>query len=292
MIKKGYFITLFTLIAVAGLFQACEKDIANNGIPAFIKIDTMTVSTGTGQGSASHKITDAWVFIDNEPIGTFELPALIPILEEGTHTLLVRGGIKMNGIAATRVPYPMYQFYEQQITLIKDCVVTVTPAIQYFPGIQFPYIEDFTSGGVSLIAAPGISDVDIQRLTSGPDLLQGPCGAILMPPGQIDTALFYTNTNIELPINGTVVYLELDYKNNFPFVMGLYVNNPSNVIQKQLFQFNQSEQWNKIYINLTDYVSAETSALDFNLFFGAIKVGEDTTKDVKIFIDNVKLVTQ
>ncbi|UPT65781.1 MAG: hypothetical protein M0D57_14840 [Sphingobacteriales bacterium JAD_PAG50586_3] len=98
------------------------------------------------------------------------------------------------------------------------------------------------------------------------------------------------NSNVVLPGGGSTVYLEMDYKNNFPFVMGVYVNNPTSVVQKQLFQFNNSEEWNKIYINMTDYISEEGSAIDFKLFFGAIKVGADTTEDVKIFIDNIKLV--
>jgi hypothetical protein len=137
---------------------------------------------------------------------------------------------------------------------------------------------------------PVKSDTDIVRLTSGPDLYQGPCGAIYMPPGKVDTVLYYMNSNVVLPGGGNPVYLELDYKNNHPFVMGIYVNNPTSVVQKQLFQFNESENWNKIYINLTEYISGENSAIDFKLFFGALKVGEDTTKDVKIFIDNIKLV--
>jgi hypothetical protein len=290
MVIRRYLVPVLLTIAVAALFTACKKEIPNGGIPAYIQIDTIKVTSNANQGSASHNVTDAWIFVDNEPLGAFQLPCKIPVLKEGKHTILVRGGIKMNGISATRVPYPFYQFYQVDTRLAKDSITVVSPTVTYFPDIIFPYIEDFTSGGVSLIPDPVKSDTDIIRLTSGPDLLQGPCGAIYMPPGKVDTVLYYMNSDVELLGGGTTTYLELDYKNNHPFVMGLYVNNPTSVVQKQLFQFNNSDDWNKIYINLTDYVSAENSALDFKLFFGALKTGEDTTKDVKIFLDNIKLV--
>lgn len=290
MVIRRYLVPILFILSATALFTACKKDIPNGGIPAFIQIDTIKVTTNANQGSASHHVTDAWIFVDGEPLGAFQLPCKIPVLKEGVHTILVRGGIKMNGISATRIPYPFYQFYQVDTRLTKDSITKISPTITYFPEIQFPYIEDFTSGGISLISDPVKSDTDLVRLTSGPDLYQGPCGALYMPPGKVDTALFYMNSTVELPGGGNPVYLELDYKNNFPFVMGLYVNTPTSVIQKQLFQFNNSDHWNKIYINLTDYISEETQAVDFKLFFGAIKIGEDTTKDAQIFIDNIKLV--
>lgn len=290
MVIRRYLVPVVFALFVAVLFTACEKEIPNGGVPAYIQIDTIKVTSNANQGSASHNVTDAWIFVDNEPLGAFQLPCKIPVLKEGNHNILVRAGIKMNGISATRVPYPFYQFYQVNTKLAKDSVTLVSPTVTYFSDIAFPYLEDFTSGGITIMKDPSKSDTDIVRLTSGPDLYQGPCGAIYMPPGNIDTTLFYMNSNVVLPGGGEVVYLEMDYKNNFPFVMGLYVNKPTSVVQKQLFQYNVSENWNKIYINLTEYISGESNAIDFKLFFGAIKVGEDTTKDVKIFIDNIKLV--
>lgn len=290
MVIRRYLVPVVFTLFVAVLFTACEKEIPNGGIPAYIQIDTIKVTTNANQGSASHKITDAWIFVDSEPLGAFQLPCKIPVLKEGNHIIQVRGGIKMNGISATRVPYPFYQFYQVTTKLTKDSITVIQPTVTYFQDIFFPYIEDFTSGGITIMKDPVKSDTDIVRLTSGPDLYQGPCGAIYMPPGKVDTVLYYMNSNVVLPGGGNPVYLELDYKNNHPFVMGIYVNNPTSVVQKQLFQFNETENWNKIYINLTEYISGENSAIDFKLFFGALKVGEDTTKDVKIFIDNIKLV--
>ncbi|UPT65780.1 MAG: hypothetical protein M0D57_14835 [Sphingobacteriales bacterium JAD_PAG50586_3] len=167
---------------VTGFFSACKKEVPNGGIPAYIQIDTIKVTTNANQGSASHKVTDAWIFVDSEPLGAFQLPCKIPVLKEGNHTILVRGGIKMNGISATRVPYPFYQFYQTDVNLVKEQVTVIQPTVTYFTDLLFPYKEDFTSGGITLMKDPANSDADIVRLTSGPDLKEGPCGAIYMPP--------------------------------------------------------------------------------------------------------------
>lgn len=287
---KRFFAGL-AIVGFAVLFlSSCKKLEEGEGIPSYIKIDTIKLTTVAGQGSATHKIVDAWIFVDDQPLGTFELPCKIPALKAGLHKISVRPGIQLNGVAATRVPYPFYTFYEETVTLYQDSAITINPTVKYFQDTEFPYIEDFTSGGVSLIADPAYNDTTIIRLTSGPELLDGPCGFIHMPPGNIDSVLVYMNTAVALPKGGANVYLEMDYKTNYPMLIGMYANNPSSVVQEALYGVNEKEGWNKIYFNLTQFVSSQQSAQTYNLFFGIIKAPEDTTKDVKIYIDNIKLV--
>jgi len=44
-------------------------------IPSYIHIDKIDLTTDySSQGTSSNKITDAWIYVDNELIGAFEMP--------------------------------------------------------------------------------------------------------------------------------------------------------------------------------------------------------------------------
>ena len=60
----------------------------------------------------STNITDAWVTMDGQALGVFELPCTIPILSDGLHTFTIYPGIKVNGIAGNRIKYPFYSKFE------------------------------------------------------------------------------------------------------------------------------------------------------------------------------------
>ena len=277
------------MLAVA-LFAGCKKQDDQDLIPAYIQIDTIKLNAGQQQGGPYHKITDAWIFVDNQPLGCFELPCKIPVLKSGKHNILVGGGIKINGIGASRIPYPFYQFYAiDSVNLVKTQTVTLNPVVSYFSGIQFPYLEDFSSGSTSFIDVPE-GDTGLVRLNAGADLLDGACGAFIMPPG-INTAQAYTTSNLLLPGGGDNVYLEFNFKSNHTLFAGLYVNNPNEVVVNQIIGLNPSpDNWNKVYVNLTPEVSSAINAGSFRLFFRVIKSGEDTLKDVRILLDNIKIV--
>jgi hypothetical protein len=51
----------------------------------------VSLNTSASEGSASHKITDAWVYVDDQLVGVWEVPSKIPALEAGEHTVKVVG---------------------------------------------------------------------------------------------------------------------------------------------------------------------------------------------------------
>lgn len=275
---------------VALVLAGCKKQNDEDLIPAYIQIDTIKLNAGLAQGGPYHKITDAWIFVDNEPLGCFELPCKIPVLKSGKHNILVRAGIKINGIGASRLPYPFYQFYSiDSVDLVKTQTVTLNPVVTYFQDTQFPYLEDFSSGSVSFIPDAN-GDTGLVRLNSGPDLLDGACGAFIMPPG-INNAQVYTTSNIVLPGGGANVYLEFSFKSNYTLFAGLYINNPNEIVVDQIIGLNPSpDKWNKVYVNLTPEVSAAVNASSFRLFFRVIKATEDSLVDARVLIDNIKIV--
>ena len=97
---------LYLLIAIT--FFSCEKEEINTeGIPSYIQINEIVLE----DESVTSNITDAWVYIDEQLQGVYELPANFPVLAEGKHKLRIKAGIKDNGIASTRVIYPLYSSF-------------------------------------------------------------------------------------------------------------------------------------------------------------------------------------
>src|SRR5438067_12211826 len=95
------------------LFTSCEIINPSEDIPSYLHVESFSVTTNNEtQGSNSSKITDVWVTVDGKALGTYELPATLPVLATGSHDVILSPGILINGIAATRTAYPFYTTYQ------------------------------------------------------------------------------------------------------------------------------------------------------------------------------------
>lgn len=256
-------------------FSSCNKnDIV---FPYYISINDINIDENT-----TTKITDAWVYIDDNLLGVFELPANFPALEDGIHKLRIRAGIKENGISGTRVPYPFYSsFIIEDFEFNSNQAYSFNPQVNYLQDLNF-FIEDFEGVGLDLETTL-ISDTTIIEFNN---LSNSYGGAVL-----VDSLLTFeltTDELINLPQAGAPVYLELDYKSNTQFLVGVYVNFPQSVLQKDLLWINPKENWNKIYVNLTPSISEAVGANFYKVF---IKMKRDFSVDTNsLFFDDIKIV--
>ena len=123
---------IFSLLIVAMFatmtFSSCNEFEGNQEIPAYIHIDTFLLTTDYEfEGAASHKITDAWIYIDGNVQGCYELPATIPVLERGKHELTLYPGIKLNGNSSTRSINPFYVPYTIEEYVFEEKVIDTVP---------------------------------------------------------------------------------------------------------------------------------------------------------------------
>jgi hypothetical protein len=291
----GKTIRLYIVLALSLVLFSCEKG-SEEDIPSYISLDTISLNP-EGQGTSSQKITDAWVFLDDVLIGAFELPFTnVPVLKAGKHQLKIFPGIKMNGIAATRVPYTFYSPVEKEITLIRDSIIDLGTGgslkVKYSPNTKFAWQEDFEQSAVS-IDSTARSLYHLQR-TDDPLLVfhqpgeyNSSSGIVLVPS---DTGIFecVSHDSFVLPVTGTDVFLEFNYKTNNSVTVGLFVNNPAQTIQEPIITLNPNTAWNKIYINLTSTVIQYQNASDFRVFFGIVK--DSNVDEAQFLVDNIKLV--
>ncbi len=252
--------------------MSCTKDEEN--IPSYIKINEINLE----DHQHTKNITDAWVYINDEIQGVYELPAQFPIINNGELEVRIKGGIKINGISSTRIAYPFYSSYIETKTLSANQITTINPTLNYLDSANIiNEIElDIDSNNNSSISMTNLYENDTIKYSFG---------------ALIDStlALELSSKEIEnLPKSGAPVFLELDYKCNTEFLVGMYANNPQSVERKDLLLVNPKDEWNKIYINLTPIVSESINATSLSIFIRMEREFNITSNELSI--KNIKLV--
>jgi hypothetical protein len=253
-------------------------------IPAYLKIDSfqLQITNSSLQGSNSSNITDAWVFIDNNILGVYALPAELPVLEVGQHSIRLAAAIKENGYANIRNTYPFYAPYDIDVELKSDNSINITPTIQYREDAIFLLMENFEGSGINLAKLSG--DVDIKKTQS--TVFEGlNSGEISFDATTASTEIASTQ-EFSLKLNNNQMFLELNYKCDMEFLVGLM--DTKSLKKNYILGVLPKKDWNKIYINLESAVSA-LSADKYKLIFQAIK--PENTNTASVFLDNIKVIT-
>jgi len=279
---RSYILFCFT---IGIFFSSCSKDQLEATIPSYISINQITVSTHySSEGSNSHKITDAWVFINDNLIGVYEMPAKIPVLQEGSVNLKIYAGIKENGLNDARAMYFFYEPYEAQVNLVKNEVLNVNPTVSYVSTAQFSWLEDFEGASLSLTYTSG-SDTTINKTTS--EKYEGASAGEVYLTSQMGFFEIQSPDYSNIPRNGTPVFLEANFKTNEPVLVGIYADSE----QLGVVYLNRSTEWNKIYVNLTGAINSRSYASKFNVFLGLSNADSPFSVDnPEFYLDNIKLV--
>lgn len=293
---RGFLRSAFPFLHVfliTALLSGCDNDDDSVLVPSYVTIDQFSLTTEYGQGTASHKISDAWVYLDETLIGAFELPARVPILAEGNQNITIRPGIKINGIGSTRAIYPYLLPLTKEVRLVKDSAVLLSQvSTRYRDNVTFPWLEGFELSGLT-IDTTAKSTVALQR-TSDPALIFSMPGESNSFSGLIqltsDTSIFevVTRETYEFPFAGSEVFLEMNFKTNNSIVVGVFYKTNGIQVQRPLLVLNKSDDWNKIYVNLTVPKYDTPGATEFRIFMGA-QVDEGN-EQATILLDNLKLV--
>lgn len=252
-------------------------------VPAYIHISDYQLKTRSYEGSNSSKVNSVWVLQNDVEQGAYELPATFPVLPSGGTNLKILGGVTVNGISTTHTDYPFYTFYEYDHALEAGESDTISPVWEYADFCSFVIAEDFESGNGFL---------NLSRNSNPSEVFEGNVSAKM----QHDTILssqYYQAVSVEhfyIPRSAPYVYLEMDYKNNVSFGVGLearLANQPQTITFIKL-NVNPQEDWNKIYINL--FPDIQTLAADEYRIIFRVQDLDLPDDEVEIFFDNIKLI--
>ena len=259
------------------IFISCEKD---DKIPSYLKVNNVNLNYNQNFGSITENITDVWVYIEDNLQGVYEIPVEFPVLEEGIKNIRVKAGIKANGISSTRIQYPFYSSFHDTINLVKDETIEIFPTFSYNDAFD-AIIEDFENSGTTVDSTIS-SEIDFTIVNE--DENKYAFAEIVSPLINFEIA----TQDLTLPQQGAPVYLELDYKSSTEFLVGMYINYPQDVVKSELVWVTSKQDWNKIYINLTQTVSESIGAQSFKVFFNMRR--NDPSSNEEISLDNIKVL--
>lgn len=281
---------LLLISFLCAILSSCSIFDREEDIPAFLSIDEFDFTAGDFQGTDSINISEVKVTLNSKNLGIFSLPAVIPILEEGSHEVILSGIIQQDGISTARVLYPFYTSHSEILNFSPLDTTYAFPSISYFEDLDF-WVEDFDSS----VAFHEIneSEGELIRVLSSSDLTYEGNGSafIEMEPG----GTFFkaeTSEDFNLPV-GRAVFLEMHYSCNHPFITGIKSITGSSEISSDLIGVNpttsnETQKWNKIYINLTNFVADNSTANSFEVYFKMDK--SDLYPEPLVYMDNVKII--
>jgi len=276
-------IAIFTLF----FLNACKKE----PVPAYIHIEGFTLlanpggfvsSETTNEGSLSHKISDAWVYVDEQLIGCFEMPCTFPVLSEGSHHIKIRPGIKVNGISATRAPYPFFKIYEQDIDFQEGVSITLSPTTMYQTSSHFVFMEDFE--GIDKIDTTSNSQVDLDTTQIPSLVFEGNASGFAYLANGNSFFECISTFHYPLPHSNVPVFLEFNYRCDKEITVATIAESPYHA--DVVLNLNPSPNWNKAYLFLSPTIGPNSSTY-FKILMYVSTPGTDSTA---FLIDNIKIV--
>lgn len=286
------FLYLFLGVAYWTLTQ-CNKSKLRAPAPFYLNISSVSVNTVSGQGTSNHEISEIWVYENGQYKGAYPAGRNIPITSQPAKIKLF-AGIKKDGLSAVRIIYPFYAPVEIDTTAEVNQIVYRPLSFQYKSGINFKWVEDFENfggtGGITIIKGIG-SDTNVNILDKGvnpaADVFEGnKCMLIAVDSYRPNAYLISANT---YTLSYDATWLELNYKCNQTFEIGLY----SGSLTKSVINLiSTSGKWNKIYLDLTPYLSSLGGTATNNtigIYIRALKAAD--VPEGNILIDNIKLIS-
>lgn len=276
-------------LPIAGLcilmFASCKKD---GAVPAYVQFSTPTVVDANGR-DVSSKITDLWVYVNDQPVGVWEPGKRIPMITDGNSNVKLIAGVRKDGLTDARIQYPFYATWQQQVPLVPEQTATLSPVIHYYPNLNY-WLVDFEIG---------------QRF----DTIQGSTAALELVAsdstliGQgiqngritLDTehSLYRAVSSDAFSNIGSTAFLEMDYRSDTRLLVGVYYTYAGSetpapyVYALPTKRADGSMPWNKIYIDLAEAWNVP-GALNKRIYLKAELENGATAGTIEM--DNIKLV--
>jgi len=279
-----------------GLFLSCTKVDPKIATPAYLQIDNYSTITdtvggifGEGQGTSIQKFTDVLLSSSTTNYGYYPMPGKMPLPLIGNTYLSIRPVIWVNGVSALRIDYPLMKGFDTTLSLTGGQVIKFKPVFKYYSTVNFRFMENFNG------ASSGIQNSNLVDTFCVKEVMTSPTqGYLCLRLDPTHTVCQAQSINaFPLPYDGTNVYIEINYKCNTNFEVGIIgTNNPGTYTdQRSAGGANASASWNKLYISLSDLLRTPPTYNYYYLYF--YKGAYDTNTGInQICIDNIKVISQ
>lgn len=283
----SYFFGVLTLLA-----SACKDQ--PEAIPAYLKLEPFIVNADGG--AAWQKITDGWLYVDGEFLGAYTLPATVPVLADGQSEVWVLPGVKKSGIRTSPDIYSFLTRFEKDYTLTPGQTTAVQPITAYDPNTK--EVWDPTQSNFEENAAVPLENRDSDAATGFKVTTDGAFSgkSVLLEVDTAHSVMEIVTEAVPLPNAGAQqTWLELNYRNDIPFqlVLAGTTSTSTQEFYNNVYYFNESPEWNKIYFNLTEFVVAmqqDKYRLYFRVALPKDGNGKFTKEKGAVRLDNIRLL--
>jgi len=291
-------LTVIASIATILLLNGCNTLDREEQTPVYFFIDTFSLTTKSdnSQGSNAHDIKDAWVYVDGQLIGAFEVPVTIPVLAMDTARITILAGIKKNGRSDDREIYPFYKAAQDTMVLVPGRIDSFFPKIRYHDSTEFKWIEDFEDRTISFEPSGVDIEEDSMRLTYDPSEVYRHSN-LNQVSGYIEFDSInqrFENSTISkfaVPRNSST-YLEMNYNLETEAQIGFYAYDQVGILIDRvnvLYLFKTDGEWKKSYISLNEDMSdPRFTNATFKIFIYAKNFSDNP--NARVYFDNLKLL--
>ncbi len=291
---------LFPAWALAIALAGCELAAPPEGTPAWLRIDTIVLEGDpASQGALTQGFSDAWVFVDDQSIGAYELPVVLPVLLREGSTITVTAGIKQNGFSNSRIAYPLLLPWSFSPAFGEGDTIPAVPRVRYAPDVAFHRLINFET---STPFEEVNGSVPMQVTSEDSVVLEGTRSAFIeLEDGQIIDLRSETFPGAAFPLgpdtipeDDSPVFLEMDYRCNQPFDVWLRTSpapgSTQAPINEYLLTLAARPAGNKIYLGLTDKLGGLGLNGRYQIVFRGFK--DPSVATGRIYLDNLKLVSR
>jgi hypothetical protein len=287
---------LLSLSFILVFLGSCELFNTEEQLPAWIEVNAFTMVDNPllNEGNLNADIQDIWLTIDGERIGTYELPARIPVLKEGIHQVVVAPGIIVSGTSALRDRYLYYDADTFEMELTADQTFVLDPITRYKNSTQLEVllIEDFEDGD-DRVSSTSASNAPFIRSADASFVKYGEGAGVMYLSDTVTNATIRTNGSLQLPQNGSV-FMEVDVYSDYWVQWGVYVNSRVSDAAMDVYIMKPTDEtWKKQYIGLQstiDEAYGYSYPESFYLYAKAIYSPDSIPTSGNVIIDNVKVL--
>lgn len=288
MNKTLYAAFLFLFFASCNLINPKEE------VPTYLHLEPFifTNADSSFTGSSFYNIPSAKVYIDDQPVGTFDLPCTVPVMTKKTGSVLIVPAVTNQGLKSMVFAYPFYKSDTVTLQYNPGKIQNYTPKTRYSPDLtstSFRFKINFEEG----LLFKNLSGSTNIALESDPaKVIEGKySGALYLDQSKKTSESISTNYFGYL---ANQTYLEVDYRCNIPFQIGMQAEDASgSTIGEYLAGFYPKETRNKVYIDLSTFMNKYRTYTKFYLKVRST-LEEDDGKYTQgyVLLDNFKVISR
>ncbi len=289
MKSKHYRFSELLIIMSMITLGSCSLFESDEISPTTIQLQPFEFNVTPGQGTAMNRITEVWVYANNKFLGAFTPPVNIYYLESGPTTFNFKPGIRNNGILVDAITYPIFSDYSINLEAAPGAVFEVNPNTAYRPEATFSLNVDFEFNNPFTDNHDTVAASNVLR--SSVDVFEGDyAGQITMSEEASFIEVGHDLPLLNLPKDGTPIYLEMRYKSEIEMSIGLLGTNLGGESFTNFFYLvNPKDEWNMLYIDLTELIQA-SDLPSYKILFRSLYPNNPTKEEYNIFLDNIKVV--